>query len=58
MEYAEKNTDNEFGYFLLTAYDDMAGMSDTDDPTEADTKLELIKKLPRHMQERQALKWL
>lgn len=56
MEYAEKNTDNEFGYFLLTAYDDMAGMSDTDDPTEADTKLELIKKLPRHMQERQALK--
>lgn len=61
-EYARKNTDNEFGYFLLTAYSDMAGSNGTDGLSEpdglidADTRLELIGKLPHKMQERPALK--
>lgn len=58
IDYARKNTDNEFGYFLLTYYDTMSDtdMHYKDGIIDVDTKLELINKLPREMQKRQALK--
>lgn len=58
-DYARKNTDNEFGYFLLMAYSDMAGsigLHEPDGLIDIDTRLELISKLPHDRQERPAMK--
>jgi thiol-disulfide isomerase/thioredoxin len=44
---AEENTDNEFGYFLLTYYQD--------DILEPATRLRLILKLPAKMQQRKSM---
>ena len=44
---AEENTDNEFGYFLLTYYQD--------DILEPITRLHLIQKLPAKMQQRKSM---
>ena len=55
LDRAEKNTDNEFGYFLLTYYDDMMGINETNS-NEVETKLKLINRLPKKMRQRQAIK--
>lgn len=56
IDYARRNTDNEFGYFLLTYYDSMTPADDAEGLADAGTKLELIRKMPRKMQERPAMK--
>lgn len=58
-DYARKNADNEFGYFLLMAYSDMAGSIGLHEPNgliDIDTRLELISKLPHDKLERPAMK--
>jgi thiol-disulfide isomerase/thioredoxin len=48
LSFAEKNISNEFGYFILTYYDE--------DIIEPDKRIELINKLPTGMQNRQAIR--
>lgn len=48
LSFAEKNTDNEFGYFILTYYDE--------DIIEPGKRMELINRLPAAMQGRPAIR--
>lgn len=58
LGYARKNVGNEFGYFLLTYYDDMSDMYFPEGLIDARVKLELIGKMPRNMRERATVKAL
>lgn len=50
LDFASKNTDNEFGYFVLTYYNR--------DVIDADTHIELINRLPEKMRNRPLAKTL
>lgn len=52
-EYAVNNADNEFGYFLLTIYDNTDMRTEQEWLIDAGTRTDIIKKMPKKMQQRQ-----
>ena len=55
LKYTKANISNEFGYFLLTYYDDFSNYNSNENFIDAKTKLELIKEMPERMRNRPSI---
>lgn len=58
LKYTKANISNEFGYFLLTYYDDFSNYNSNENFIDAKTKLELIKEMPERMRNRPSIQSL